>query len=142
MKKKDLELEFSKLREMINNIDINEDEKKSVIDQIEVVYKCSSKSHAAKKKRTHNHNSGLEKFSRVSKEMAEFAGWGEDELHSRIDIQRVIYKYTKDKNMQKPGNGRIVLLDDKLKKLLNFSNNEISYPHILKYFGVHLINDA
>jgi len=139
MKKKDLEVEINKLKNMIIDDDqLVQKIKNLILKQIEIIYKCSKNQN--NNTRIHNHNSGLEKPMKISKEIAEFARWDYDELHSRIDVQRVIYKYIFDNKMQKPSNRKIVLLDDNLKNLLRFTDNEITYPHILKYFGVHLIN--
>lgn len=84
-------------------------------------------------------NSGLQKPSKVSAEIAKFAGWPKDELHSRVDVTKVICGYIKDHNLQNPENRREIMLDANLKKLLKYNDPTITYPHIQKYIGAHFI---
>jgi len=139
--KRDIETEFTNLENMINEIDLTQKAKRNLLKQIGIVRKCC-KPKRANKSRGVNHNSGLEKPVNISEQMAEFAKWNPTELHSRVEVTKKICLYIKEENLQKPENRRIILLDDKLKKLLSYTENEITYPHIQKYIGVHLIKPA
>ncbi len=103
----------------------------------------SIKKHFSKRKQTNrNANSGLQKPTDVSTAMAKFAGWTKGEKHSRVDVTKVICNYIKEHSLQNPENRREVLLDTKLKKLLKFDGPMITYPHIQKYIGAHMISET
>lgn len=162
--KKNIEEEFVLLESMINDLSLtdplragearntsetgrvsavsearNSKTKTSLLKQLEVVRKCA-KPRKTNKNRGQNQNSGLQKPVIISEEMAEFANWSPDELHSRVEVTKKICTYVKEKDLQKPENKRLILLDSVLKKLLRFEDNELSYPHIQKYIGVHFTN--
>lgn len=97
----------------------------SILKQVEVVRKCA-KPRRSNKGRNQNQNSGLLKPVIISEEMAKFAGWEKDELHSRVDVTKVICAYIKGdekagrKNLQKPSNKKTILPDQVLKDLLRW----------------------
>lgn len=135
--KKDIEAEFTKFEELINEIDITQKAKRGLLKQLGVIHKCV-RPKAQNKTRSVNQNSGLQKPVIISEEMAKFAEWNPSDLHSRVEVTKVICAYIKSNSLQKPENRRIILVDDKLKKLLNYDEDEITYPHIQKYIGAHL----
>jgi len=139
--KRDIDVEFTNLENLINKLDLTQKAKKSLIKQAAVIRKCF-KPKRSTKSRGPNQNSGLQKPVNISVEMSTFAGWGPTELHSRVEVTKAICSYIKTNNLQKPENKRIVLLDSHLKKLLLYTESEITYPHIQKYIGVHLIKPA
>ena len=53
---------------------------------------------------------------KISKELAKFAGWPEEELHSRTDVTKYICNYIKENGLQ--GDKNEIKLDNKLRKLL------------------------
>ena len=65
-----------------------------------------------------NPNSGFKKPVAVSKDVQKFAGWKEDELHSRIDVTKFICDYIKTNNLQNPEDKRRIIPDKKLRSLL------------------------
>jgi upstream activation factor subunit UAF30 len=69
-------------------------------------------------------NTGISKPIKVSKEMCKFAGWDEDELHSRVDVTRFICDYIKKNNLQNPDNKKQIVPDNKLAKLLGHSKSD------------------
>jgi chromatin remodeling complex protein RSC6 len=72
-----------------------------------------------KKKVTNtNPNSGFKKPVVVSKDVQKFAGWKEDELHSRIDVTKFICDYIKTNSLQNPDDKRRIIPDKKLRTLL------------------------
>ena len=78
-----------------------------------------------------NKNSGFLKPVSISKELSTFAGWGADELHSRVDVTKFVCNYIKENNLQNPNDRRQITPDAKLKKLLNY-NSKNHEP--LKYY--------
>lgn len=139
MKRKNIEVEFQNLEGLIkDNEQIPPKLRTSLLKQLEVVRKCS-KPKKSSKSQGHNQNSGLLKPVAISEEMAMFANWGFDELHSRVEVTKCICVYVKENNLQKPENRRIILLNPDLKQLLKHEGDEITYPHIQKYIGIHFI---
>jgi len=135
--KKDIETQVNNLELLIKNMAISSDDMKNVMKQLVAVRKAIT---PKKSSRVHNANSGLQKPLRISTEMAEFAGWDINELHSRVDVTKVICDYVKKNNIQKENDKRIILLDKKLKDILHHEGDEITYPHIQKYISIHLKN--
>lgn len=62
--------------------------------------------------------SGFNKLQKVSPELAAFLGLAEGEGISRGQVTSRISKYVKDNNLKDPNNGRVIILDDKLKSIL------------------------
>lgn len=78
-------------------------------------------------------NTGIQRPVKVSKEVAKFAGWKEDELHSRVEVTRYICDYIKRNDLQNPKNKKQIIPDNKLRKLLGYDPN--SDPP-LTYFNI------
>lgn len=132
--KKDIEIEMTTLEVMIKKLSLTNEEMKPVLKQITIIRKATT---PRKSLRVHNTNSGLQKLLKISKEMAAFAGWGDEELHSRVDVTKVICEYIKKNNIQKENDKRIIILDQRLKDILQYNGDEITYPHIQKYISKH-----
>jgi upstream activation factor subunit UAF30 len=62
--------------------------------------------------------SGFNKLQRVSPELASFLGLAEGEGISRGQVTSRISQYVKTNNLKSPDNGRVIILDDKLKGIL------------------------
>ncbi len=126
MKKRNIEEEIQNLDALVrDNEQIPSKVRNSILKQVEVVRKCA-KPRRSNKGCNQNQNSGLLKPVIISEEMAKFAGWGKDELHSRVDVTKVICAYIKGdektgrKNLQKPSNKKTILPDQVLKDLLRW----------------------
>lgn len=104
-----------------------------IIKQINQVKKYAKYKHKVKKS---NSNSGLQKPMVITEDMAKFAGWTPDELHSRVDVTKVLCEYIKTHDLQNPENRRQILLDPTLKKLLKYDNDSLTYPHMQKHLKV------
>lgn len=93
--------------------------------------------------RKNNSNSGFLKPTKISKELAEFTGWNESELKSRVNVTKYVCQYIKDNNLQNPQDRRqIRVMDDpKLKKLLNYDPKKdktpLTYYSLQKYLKHH-----
>ena len=62
--------------------------------------------------------SGFNKLQRVSSELAAFLGLPEGEGISRGQVTSRIATYVKENNLKSPDNGRVIILDDKLRAIL------------------------
>ena len=93
-----------------------------------------------KKSKTKKRPSGFAIPSKVSKELCHFMGKEEESEIARTDVTKYISKYIKDKRLQNPENKRVILPDDKLKKLLSITiDDELTYFNIQKYMNKHFI---
>jgi chromatin remodeling complex protein RSC6 len=114
---------------------------RSLNSKLKTLQKHTSKIAKGKKvKKAVSTNSGFNKPIPVSREMKEFAGWDKSEevLHSRNDVTKFICGYVKDKNLQYPENRQQIVLDTKLKKLLNTDGVDmLTYSGIQKYIKHH-----
>jgi len=68
--------------------------------------------------------SGFAKPNKISDELCDFIGVPHGTEKSRTDITRYINAYVKEHNLNKPTNRRIILPDEKLKKILKINNDE------------------
>lgn len=136
--KKDIEVEVNSLEAMIRILTIPNDNMKTILKQISIVKKAIV---PKKSNRNHNYNSGLLKPLRISASFADFAGWKHDELHSRVEVTKVLCEYITKNKIQKESDRRIILLDSKLKEILNYQDDEITYPYMQKCLGIHFIKD-
>lgn len=67
-----------------------------------------------------NTTSGFQKPVKISKEMAKFTGWNEDQLRSRTDVTKYLCEYIKTNNLQNPVDRRQIVVDKRLGSLLRY----------------------
>lgn len=94
-----------------------------ILKQLEVLQKRIRPKRSVKGLQIKNQNSGLLKPVAISKDIATFAGWNPDELHSRVDVTKAICDYIKTNGLQKPSNKKNILPDDVLKTLLSWDED-------------------
>jgi chromatin remodeling complex protein RSC6 len=92
--------------------------------------------------RRNNTNSGFLKPVQISKDLAKFTGWDQNELRSRVDVTKYICNYIKEKNLQDPSDKRNIRVeeDNNLKKLLKFDGNDkkpLTYYRLQTYLKSH-----
>ena len=83
-------------------------------------------------------------MSKITKELAEFLNLDHDTEISRTDVTSLICKYIKDNNLQNPDNKKIILPDDKLKKLFNGylgEEDQLEFFNIQSYLKYHFIKE-
>lgn len=85
--------------------------------------------------------SGFNKLQRVSPELASFLGLADGEGISRGQVTSRISKYVKENNLKSPDNGRVILLDDKLKSILKDvpEGVEIKITNLQTYIKPHYL---
>ena len=91
---------------------------------------------------TRNPNIGFEKKRPVSKEIAKFAGWPVGEDHSRVDVTNAICAYIKENKLQNPSDGRQIVPDKKLAKILQYDKNDevpLTYFRIQQLIKHHFV---
>jgi len=99
----------------------------------------AAKKAGRKKKRTGNRQpSGFVKPTKISNELAAFLGKEKGSEMARTDVTREINKYIRAHNLQDPKNGRHILADTKLKKLLKLKKEDnLTYFNLQKYMSPH-----
>ena len=103
--------------------------------------KVMNKKMRGKKPRVHDPNkppSGFAKPGPISPELAKFLGLPKEELIARTEVTRKITEYCKKHDLQKKEDGRHILPDKALKKLLDIKDGEeLTFFNLQKYMKVH-----
>lgn len=87
--------------------------------------------------------SGFLKPSKISEEMADFAGWDPSELKSRTDVTQIVCNYVKANNLQDEHDRRIIHPDKKLATLLEYDGStSLNFANMQKYIKKHFISGA
>ena len=88
-------------------------------------------------------NNGFNRPLEISSSLREFLELGPDDMISRSNVTRRINKYVTDNGLKHPDNGRVIIMDDKLIKLLSPPTGlEITFLNIQKYLSPHYIKTA
>jgi len=87
-------------------------------------------------------NNGFNRVQSITPTMAEFLGVDKDHKISRSEVTRSITKYVNENSLKHPDNGRVIILDDNLRKLLNPPEKlEITFLNIQRYLTPHYVKD-
>ena len=81
--------------------------------------------------------SGFAKPSNISDELADFLGVQRGSLVARTEVTKQITQYVKNNELQNPKNRRIILPDNKLQKLLNNQDQEVTYFTLQRFIKHH-----
>ncbi len=81
--------------------------------------------------------SGFVKPTKISDDLAAFLGKDSGTLMARTDVTKQITAYVRANGLQDKTNGRLILADEKLKKLLNYDEKTVTDPkQQLSYFNL------
>lgn len=87
-------------------------------------------------------NNGFNRPQRITEAMATFLDVSSDDMFSRSEVTRRINKYIKDNDLKHPDNGRIIVMDEKLKALLNPPDGvQLSFLNMQRYLSPHYLKD-
>ena len=87
-------------------------------------------------------NSWFNKPQKITSELASFLSIPKDELISSSEVTKRISAYVRDNELKNPENKTQILLDKKLKKLLNPPKDAvITHLNIQKYISKHYVKD-
>ena len=107
---------------------------RKVAKQLKVVEKIQNK----KKRKGTRAPSGFVKPSPISDELATFLGKAPGTEMARTDVTREINKYIRANDLQDKNNGRVILADTKLRKLLKLNkSDELTYFNLQRYMSPH-----
>jgi chromatin remodeling complex protein RSC6 len=96
------------------------------------------------RKRTGNRApSGFVKPTKISSELASFLGKPKGTEMARTEVTREINKYIRANNLQDKDNGRVILADSKLRKLLKLKkDDELTYFNLQRYMSPHFAKNT
>ena len=85
-------------------------------------------------------SNGFNRDVEVDADLRAFLGLGEGELISRSQVTKRINAYVKDNNLKHPENGRVIILDEKLRALLNPPEDvQVTFLNLQKYLSPHYV---
>ena len=100
--------------------------------------KAASKSARKKRKSGNRQPSGFVKPAVISDELAGFLGKSKGSEMARTEVTREINSYIRANKLQDPKNGRRILADTKLRKLLKLKKtDELTYFNLQRYMSPH-----
>ena len=100
--------------------------------------KAASKSARKKRKAGNRQPSGFVKPAVISDELAGFLGKSKGTEMARTEVTREINSYIRANKLQDPANGRRILADSKLRKLLKLKkSDELTYFNLQRYMSPH-----
>ena len=83
-------------------------------------------------------NNGFNREQQISEKLRNFLGLEKGKLVSRSTVTRAINTYVTANNLKHPDNGRILVLDDKLKSLLDPPEDvQSTFWNLQKYLRPH-----
>jgi len=95
------------------------------------------------KQKARTKNNGFNRKMEVTNTLKEFLGLDADGTVSRSDVTRRINKYIKENDLKHPDNGRVIVMDEKLTKLLSPPEGEqITFLNMQKYISPHYLKVA
>ena len=100
--------------------------------------KLAAKAGRKKRKTGNRAPSGFVKPTRISKELAGFLNKPNGTEMARTEVTREINNYIREHKLQDPKNGRHILADSKLRKLLKLKkDDELTYFNLQRYMSPH-----
>ena len=92
-----------------------------------------------RKRRSANRSpSGFVKPTKISNELADFVGRPHGSEMARTEVTRVLTAYIREHKLQDPQNGRRILADNKLSKLLKLQkSDDLTYFNLQKHMSPH-----
>lgn len=86
-------------------------------------------------------NNGFNRKQKVSDKLRDFLSLKKNELVSRSEVTKAINKYITEKGLKHPDNGRILVMDDKLRDLLQPGDVQVTYLNLQKFLSPHYIKE-
>jgi len=83
-------------------------------------------------------NNGFNREQKISEELRTFLGLPEGQLVSRSTVTKSINEYVKANGLKHPDNGRILVLDQKLRDLLKApADVQVTFLNLQKFLSPH-----
>jgi len=83
-------------------------------------------------------NNGFNREQKISEDLRKFLGLPEGQLVSRSTVTKSINEYVKTNGLKHPDNGRVLILDQKLKDLLKPpADVQVTFLNLQKFLSPH-----
>lgn len=83
-------------------------------------------------------NNGFNREQKISDKLRKFLGLPEGQTISRSAVTKAVNAYVKENNLKHPDSGRVIVLDNKLKDLLQPPEGEqVTYLNLQRYLSPH-----
>ena len=86
-------------------------------------------------------NNGFNRKQKITEKLSVFLGLDKTELVSRSEVTKAINKYITEKGLKHPENGRVLVMDDKLKDLLQPGDTQVTYLNLQKFLSPHYVKE-
>jgi len=86
-------------------------------------------------------NNGFNRKQKVTDKLRSFLGLKKTELISRSEVTKAINKYITEKGLKHPENGRVLVMDDKLRDLLQPGDTQVTYLNLQKFLSPHYVKE-
>ena len=86
-------------------------------------------------------NNGFNRKQKITEKLATFLGLEKTELVSRSEVTKSINKDITEKGLKHPENGRVLVMDDKLKELLQPGETQVTYLNLQKFLSPHYVKE-
>jgi upstream activation factor subunit UAF30 len=108
---------------------------KQVTKELKVLDKLNARKN---KKKGNRAPSGFVKPTKISGELADFLGKEHGSLMARTEVTKQMTEYIRTHSLQDKKNGRVILPDAKLRKLLKLTDKDaLTYFNLQKYMSPH-----
>jgi chromatin remodeling complex protein RSC6 len=95
---------------------------------------------SGEKAKSRAENNGFNRTLEISQKLRDFLKLEADSNVSRSDVTRLINKYITENGLKHPDNGRVIILDEALRILLEPPEGiQVTFLNIQKYLGPHYV---
>lgn len=84
-------------------------------------------------------NNGFNRKQNVSDKLRAFINLPTGELISRSEVTKAITKYITDNGLKHPENGRVLIMDEKLRDLLQPGDVQVTFLNLQKFLSPHYV---
>jgi chromatin remodeling complex protein RSC6 len=84
-------------------------------------------------------NNGFNRKQNVSDKLRAFINLPAGEMISRSEVTKAITKYITDNGLKHPENGRVLIMDEKLRDLLQPGDVQVTFLNLQKFLSPHYV---
>lgn len=84
-------------------------------------------------------NNGFNRKQNITEKLRAFIGLAEGETISRSEVTKAITKYITENGLKHPENGRVLIMDEKLRDLLQPGDVQVTFLNLQKFLSPHYV---
>ena len=84
-------------------------------------------------------NNGFNRKQNVTDKLRAFIGLSPEDMISRSEVTKAITKYITDNGLKHPDNGRVLIMDEKLRDLLQPGDVQVTFLNLQKFLSPHYV---